>query len=238
MLRSRCACVAASDKVWRLASCALTRHAPSTPHASLLQVNVMIVGSGGREHSLAWKLSQSPLCNQLYCAPGSPGTEGEAGVTNALIDISDNQAVCPMRPRARPWPRRTIPSPLTMASSRHHTAPATPQRAAASQAWPASHLCGGPCSDLLSIAAGWQVVDFCKAHDVEVVLVGPEVPLVAGLADELQKVGINTFGPSAAAAELEGSKSFMKVAPPPLRSGRRHASPRRWCRRRAAVLQQ
>jgi phosphoribosylamine--glycine ligase len=56
-----------------------------------------------------------------------------------------------------------------------------------------------------------QVVDFCKANGIGLVLVGPEAPLVAGLADDLSAAGIRTFGPSAAAAQLEGSKKFMKV---------------------------
>lgn len=55
------------------------------------------------------------------------------------------------------------------------------------------------------------MVDFCKSNDVGLVLVGPEAPLVAGLADDLTAAGIRTFGPSAAAAQLEGSKKFMKV---------------------------
>lgn len=62
----------------------------------------------------------------------------------------------------------------------------------------------------IDITNNQAVVDFCKANNVEVVLVGPEAPLVAGLADDLQQQGIKAFGPSAAAAELEGSKSFMK----------------------------
>lgn len=55
------------------------------------------------------------------------------------------------------------------------------------------------------------MVDFCKSKDIGLVLVGPEAPLVAGLADDLTAAGIRTFGPSAAAAQLEGSKKFMKV---------------------------
>lgn len=56
-----------------------------------------------------------------------------------------------------------------------------------------------------------QVVDFCTQHDIGLVVVGPEAPLVAGLADALVAAGVKTFGPSAAAAQLEGSKKFMKV---------------------------
>lgn len=59
----------------------------------LLQMNVLVVGSGGREHSLAWKLAQSPLCSHLYCAPGNPGMEMENGVSNAKVDVSNHQQV-------------------------------------------------------------------------------------------------------------------------------------------------
>lgn len=111
-------------------------------------VNVLVVGGGGREHALAWKLSQSPMCSTLYCAPGNPGIEAEPGITTLpAMDVDD------------------------------HTA----------------------------------VVDFCKSNDVGLVVVGPEAPLVAGLADSLSAASINVFGPSAAAARLEGSKAFMKV---------------------------
>jgi phosphoribosylamine-glycine ligase len=58
-----------------------------------VQYNVLVVGGGGREHALAWKLAQSHLCNQLYCAPGSPGTAEEPGVSNVAVDVSDNAAV-------------------------------------------------------------------------------------------------------------------------------------------------
>ncbi len=56
-------------------------------------MNVLVVGSGGREHSLAWKLAQSPLCSHLYCAPGNPGMEMENGVSNAKVDVSNHQQV-------------------------------------------------------------------------------------------------------------------------------------------------
>ncbi|KAG2450950.1 hypothetical protein HYH02_004222 [Chlamydomonas schloesseri] len=110
------------------------------------KVNVLVVGSGGREHSLAWKLSQSPLCNHLFCAPGNPGTETEPKVTNVAVNVAKHK----------------------------------------------------------------DVVQFCKEKDVGLVVVGPEVPLVAGLADDLQAAGVPTWGPSARAAALEGSKAFMK----------------------------
>lgn len=116
--------------------------------ASSGPVNVLVVGGGGREHALAWKLSQSPLCSTLFCAPGNPGIEAEAGITTLpALNVDDHDAV----------------------------------------------------------------VDFCKTNDVGLVVVGPEAPLVAGLADSLSAASINVFGPSASAARLEGSKAFMKV---------------------------
>lgn len=107
-------------------------------------MNVLLIGSGGREHALAWKLAQSPLLGTLFCAPGNPGIADVA--TNALIDITNHHAV----------------------------------------------------------------IDFCRVQNVELVVVGPEAPLVDGLADSLQQAGIATFGPSAKAAQLEGSKGFTK----------------------------
>lgn len=114
--------------------------------AALQQTNVLLIGNGGREHALAWKLSQSDLCKQLFVAPGNPGTAAEPKVQNVAVNPADHQAV----------------------------------------------------------------VDFCKANDVGLVMVGPEAPLVAGLADDVAAAGIRAFGPSAAAAQLEGSKKFMK----------------------------
>ncbi|MES2444966.1 MAG: phosphoribosylamine--glycine ligase [Pseudomonadota bacterium] len=107
-------------------------------------MNVLLVGSGGREHALAWKLAQSPLLEKLYAAPGNPGIAQHA-------EIAD-------------------------------------------------------------IAAGDQrsLIDFCLRHSISFVVVGPEAPLVDGLADNLRTMGIGVFGPSRAAAQLEGSKSFTK----------------------------
>lgn len=59
----------------------------------LAQVNVLVVGSGGREHALAWKLAQSEQCTQLFCAPGNPGTAKEPKVTNVPINVSNNAEV-------------------------------------------------------------------------------------------------------------------------------------------------
>lgn len=109
--------------------------------------NVLVVGSGGREHALAWKLAQSPACGTLYVAPGNAGTALEPGmVTLPQLNISNHGAV----------------------------------------------------------------IQFCHEQGVGFVLVGPEQPLVEGLVDSLAAAGITAFGPTAAAAQLEGSKAFMK----------------------------
>ncbi len=107
-------------------------------------MNILLIGSGGREHALAWKLAQSPNCDTLYAAPGNPGIAQEA----KLVDLD---------------------------SSDHHS-----------------------------------VINFCAAHNIELVVIGPEGPLVAGLADPLREAGIAVFGPNKAAAQLEGSKGFVK----------------------------
>ena len=112
-----------------------------------VQVNVLIVGGGGREHALAWKLGQSPDCSSLYCAPGNPEISIEPNVT-------------------------TLPD--------------------------------------LSISNHGEVVSFCKSNGVGLVVVGPEAPLVEGLVDTLTEAGVPAFGPTKAAAQLEGSKAFMK----------------------------
>ncbi len=107
-------------------------------------MNVLLLGSGGREHALAWKLAQSPLLAKLYAAPGNPGIAAHAECVDiALLD----------------------------------------QRA---------------------------VIDFCLRHSIGFVVIGPEAPLVAGLGDNLRTMGIGVFGPSKAAAQLEGSKGFTK----------------------------
>ncbi|MCM2476843.1 phosphoribosylamine--glycine ligase [Rhizobium sp. CG5] len=107
-------------------------------------MKVLLIGSGGREHALAWKLAQSPLLTTLYAAPGNPGIAEHA--TIAAVDTDDHAAV----------------------------------------------------------------LSFCRDTAIDFVVVGPEAPLVAGLADVLRAAGIATFGPSAAAAQLEGSKGFTK----------------------------
>lgn len=107
-------------------------------------MKVLLIGSGGREHALAWKIAQSPKLTRLYAAPGNPGIAEEA--TLVALD-TDNHAA---------------------------------------------------------------VTDFCLKEAIDFVVVGPEGPLVAGLADVLSAAGIAVFGPSAAAAQLEGSKGFTK----------------------------
>jgi len=108
-------------------------------------MNVLLIGSGGREHALAWALAASPLLTRLYAAPGNGGICDEAECV--ALDVDDHDAI----------------------------------------------------------------VAFCKAHAIDLVVVGPEAPLVAGLADALDGAGIKVFGPSAAAAQLEGSKGFTKA---------------------------
>jgi phosphoribosylamine---glycine ligase len=107
-------------------------------------MNILLLGSGGREHALAWKLKQSPLCDTLYAAPGNPGIAEEAELVE--LDLSDHAAV----------------------------------------------------------------VHFCSDHDIGLVVVGPETPLVDGLADSLDAALVPVFGPSKRAAQLEGSKGFTK----------------------------
>ena len=107
-------------------------------------MNVLLIGSGGREHALAWKLSQSPKLDRLYAAPGNAGIAAVARIAD--IDTGNHDAV----------------------------------------------------------------IAFCREADIGLVVVGPEAPLVAGIADALADASISVFGPSAAAAQLEGSKAFTK----------------------------
>jgi phosphoribosylamine--glycine ligase len=107
-------------------------------------MRVLVLGSGGREHALAWKLAQSPRLSALICAPGNPGT----------ASLAENRPVAADRPDA--------------------------------------------------------VVALAREARADLVVVGPEAPLVAGVADALRAQGIAVFGPDAAAARLEGSKAFAK----------------------------
>uniref|UniRef100_A0A3B4ZLN9 ATP-grasp domain-containing protein n=1 Tax=Stegastes partitus TaxID=144197 RepID=A0A3B4ZLN9_9TELE len=108
---------------------------------------VLVVGGGGREHALAWKLAQSPQVQQVLVAPGNAGTESCGKISNSEVSVSNH-----------------------------------------------------------SILA-----QFCKDHHVGLVVVGPEVPLAAGIVDDLTAAGVPCFGPSAKAAQLEASKSFSKA---------------------------
>jgi len=107
-------------------------------------MDVLVIGSGGREHALCWKLASSPLLRNLYCAPGNGGIAQDAECVD--LDIADHDAV----------------------------------------------------------------IAFCQDRMIELVVVGPEAPLVDGLVDALEAAGIRAFGPRANAAQLEGSKGFTK----------------------------
>ena len=109
-------------------------------------MNVLIIGNGGREHALAWKVKQSPNVSQVFVAPGNAGTAVEPGVTNLTIDVLDLDA----------------------------------------------------------LAA------FAEKESIALTIVGPEAPLVAGVVDLFESKGLPIFGPTAAAAQLEGSKAFTK----------------------------
>jgi phosphoribosylamine--glycine ligase len=107
-------------------------------------MNILVIGSGGREHALCWSLASSPMLKKLYCAPGNGGIAQVAECV--AIDICDHETV----------------------------------------------------------------INFCKDKQIDLVVIGPEAPLVAGMADDLRAQGIKAFGPSKAAAQLEGSKRFTK----------------------------
>ncbi|MEN9709586.1 MAG: phosphoribosylglycinamide synthetase phosphoribosylamine-glycine ligase [Pseudomonadota bacterium] len=107
-------------------------------------MNVLLIGSGGREHALALALSKSPQLNKLFAAPGNPGIAKLAECVS--VDVANHAAV----------------------------------------------------------------IDFCRLMKIEFVVVGPEAPLVAGLVDDLAVAGVPAFGPTKAAAQLEGSKGFTK----------------------------
>jgi phosphoribosylamine--glycine ligase len=108
-------------------------------------MNILILGSGGREHSLAWAVKQNPKCDRLIVAPGNAG----------IADIAD-------------------------------------------------------CADI-DILDGGAVTTFAEENTIDLVIIGPEAPLAAGVADTLREAGVLVFGPSAAAAQLEASKSFTKA---------------------------
>lgn len=109
-------------------------------------MNVLIIGSGGREHALAWKAAQSPQVEKVYVAPGNAGTLLDSKLANVSIDILDFS----------------------------------------------------------------RLADFAEANDVGLTIVGPEVPLVAGIVDFFNERKLPCFGPTKGAAQLEGSKAFTK----------------------------
>ncbi|MCF7986208.1 MAG: phosphoribosylamine--glycine ligase [Methylovulum sp.] len=109
-------------------------------------MNILIVGSGGREHALAWKVSQSAKVKQVFVAPGNPGTAAEATIENVNLAVDDLDGL----------------------------------------------------------------LAFAQAKAIDLTIVGPEVPLVLGIVDRFQAAGLSCFGPTAKAAQLEGSKTFSK----------------------------
>ena len=109
-------------------------------------MHILVIGSGGREHALAWKCAQDSSVSEVFVCPGNAGTALESKVSNASVNVDDFAAV----------------------------------------------------------------KDFCIEKNIALVIVGPEQPLVDGLVDYLQTFNIKTFGPSSAAAQLEGSKTFSK----------------------------
>ncbi|MES9965737.1 MAG: phosphoribosylamine--glycine ligase [Sedimenticola sp.] len=109
-------------------------------------MNILVIGSGGREHALAWKAAQSPLADKVYVAPGNAGTALEPKLENVAIGVEDIDAL----------------------------------------------------------------VAFAKENDIGLTIVGPEAPLVIGVVDAFNEAGLNCFGPTAGAAQLEGSKAFTK----------------------------
>ena len=108
-------------------------------------MRVLVIGGGGREHALCWKIARSPLCEQLFCCPGNAGIAGIASIVH--FDVADHS----------------------------------------------------------------DVLEACSEFGIDLVVVGPEAPLVDGLADTLRAAGIAVFGPSAAASQLEGSKAWAKA---------------------------
>ncbi|MFL6799482.1 MAG: phosphoribosylamine--glycine ligase [Xanthobacteraceae bacterium] len=107
-------------------------------------MNILLLGSGGREHALAWKIAASPLTDQLFCAPGNPGIAEECELVD--LDATDHSSIA----------------------------------------------------------------SFCRSKRIDLVVVGSEGPLCAGIVDDLTAAGIRCFGPTRLAARLEGSKGFTK----------------------------
>lgn len=109
-----------------------------------MKMKILVIGSGGREHALVWKIFRSPLVEKIYCAPGNPGI----GQLAECVEISGS-----------------------------------------------------------NFAA---LINFVRKNEIDLTVVGPEIPLVAGIVDEFESQGLAIFGPAQKAAEIEGSKAFMK----------------------------
>ncbi|MEW8684055.1 MAG: phosphoribosylamine--glycine ligase, partial [Candidatus Thiodiazotropha endolucinida] len=109
-------------------------------------MNILVIGSGGREHALAWKAAQSDLADKVFVAPGNAGTALEKKLENVEIDADSID----------------------------------------------------------------ELIEFAKAKQIGLTIVGPEAPLVNGIVNAFETAGLRCFGPSKDAAQLEGSKSFTK----------------------------
>ncbi len=107
-------------------------------------MKILVIGNGGREHTLVWKIKQSPLCTRLFCAPGNAGMENLAELIDIKVDAID------------------------------------------------------------------EIASFAKQEAIDLVVVGPEAPLAAGLADACREQGVDVFGPSGKAAQIESSKIFAR----------------------------
>ncbi|MFN4262619.1 MAG: phosphoribosylamine--glycine ligase [Thioalkalivibrionaceae bacterium] len=110
-------------------------------------MKLLVIGNGGREHAMAWKLAQSSRVDRVFVAPGNAGTAGEPKCTNVAIAATDVDAL----------------------------------------------------------------LEFARSENIALTVVGPEAPLVAGVVDRFRAAGLKIFGPTAACAELEGSKAFAKA---------------------------
>jgi phosphoribosylamine---glycine ligase len=110
-------------------------------------MKLLLIGGGGREHALAWKLVQSPQVTRLFVSPGNGGTAGLPRTENVPLDVANSAAL----------------------------------------------------------------IDFARSQQIDLTVVGPEAPLVAGIVDHFQAAGLRIFGPTGAAAQLEGSKAFTKA---------------------------
>src|SRR5690606_3799231 len=121
-------------------------NSPLSPGKRVPSMKILVIGSGGREHALAWQAAQSPQVETVFVAPGNAGTARETHVENVPIQPMDFPAL----------------------------------------------------------------IDFVRVNDVGLTIVGPEAPLVGGIVDAFRAEGLRCFGPTSAAAQLEGSKAYAK----------------------------